>query len=323
MPILRVSPRAYREVRLSGFLQYGHLDILCQYADVAFEEVDTRLVTTHGLGTPKQLARSCARYERSGSIFLPWHKCPRESKSCVPIGSPWLYLLENMKDAAADPSEELFDNHTRFFVIPHSSTSQRYTRDWETIADQVGNWIGSVESENGALLLHWADFLNNEFVHLLRKFELPLYCVGYGGHSNSLSSFNQSGGRNRFLINTFQLWSRAKSLHVLEPTTLTYYASTLGVQIFLADRSVFDSIYPYLYPSTLGSPKKELDNREAINFLWHQHEQLSKQSSQGRIALASKILGKEYMHSRASLGEILSARPKLLDGVKYAFNYFK
>lgn len=228
-----------------------------------------------------------------------------------------------MKDAATDPSEELFDNHARFFAIPHISTSQRYTRDWETIADQVENWTDSVESENGALLLHWADFLNNDFVNLLRKFELPLYCVGYGGHSNSLSSFTQSGGRNRFLNNTFQLLSRAKSLHILEPTTLTYYASTLGVQIFLADRSVFERVYPYLYANTWWSPKKELDKAETINFLRHQHEHLSKQSSQGRIALASKILGKEYMHSRASLREILTARPKLLDGVKYAFNYFK
>ncbi len=59
-----------------------------------------------------------------------------------------------MEDAVVDPNEELVDSQTNFFVIPHSSTLQGYTRDWKIIADQIGKWIDSVEGENSALLLH-------------------------------------------------------------------------------------------------------------------------------------------------------------------------
>jgi hypothetical protein len=312
-----------REVSLSGFLQYGHLDVLCQYAGVEFQEVNPQLVTTHGLPTPSQNIVSCERAQKSGRVFLPWNQCPRNSKTCIPIGSPWLYFLKLHSNSDSPKFPDESERTLHLFVIPHSSTSQRYDRDFSSISSVIKDWLRFTKSEEIALLLHWTDFLNVEYLSELQKLNLPVHTFGYGGHANSLSAFNNSGGRHRFLHNIYNLLCKVNTLHLLEPSTLTYYSSKLGTRIQLADLNLFNRVYPLLYPETSWKSEKTDQNKKHVNFQRDQHKQLSYVDSSERIKLSSKILGEQFLHSQEELRIILTTKSSFKEQFKHQLKFGK
>lgn len=199
----------------------------------------------------------------------------------------------------------------KIFVVPHSPTSQRFERNKIELLDSFKNWIGPLAANNSTILLHWADFLDREYTESLASLNIRIECAGYGGHANSLSSYNLVGGRPQFLRALYNLLSNCNELHILEPGTTSYYAASLGVELFIPKKKLLNEVFQLLYPDTYAGKKGQIKDFSNLNYHLEVQRKLSEYAAKEREIIALDFLGKKFVKSREKLNKILRYAPSL------------
>lgn len=323
MGMVWLTEKPERQLRQSGFLQYGFADVLCRYAEIQFEAISNIFTIPHGLlGSLDDIEKVCRTSERVGATYLDTGRCPRESRNCLPIGSPWLYILKmsNLLERTQICREQEVSEKVKTFVIPHSSTSQKFNRNSDALRDFLLDWIKHSCEPNSIILFHWADFLDQSWVEGFRELGLAMKCVGYGGHPNSTNSYNSVGGRPDFLWRTLSLLNDTSELHIFEPTSLTYYASSIGVELKLPTYETYKHLFPLIYPEDSLSQSKR--NRVWENTFLHLkiQKQLEVLNPELKILTALEFLGISHLKSKEEMLKILTSKSTISSRTRRVFS---
>ena len=311
--LLRKSRKSIHLYSQRQAFQYGQLDILAEYAGLHTPQVKRRLALPHGWSAPGRTDMQCRKFARQGIDYWNWNKCNPTSKYCVcnPIGSAWLYLTQEGKNLAEGTGV-----NWQLFCMPHSSTSSR-----ESVSEKYHRllleWINAVRDRNSepVLLFHWADFVNEYTIQPFRDSGFKLVCAGFSGNIESFKpDTNLSRRKHLYLIKEFL--SNSKRIEFFEPSTVTLYAFSSGVEIGLYEKS-FSNWSPLSDDYYTVSKEKMNTYATEFEFLANWSLTIASKGSAERKEFADKILGATHKLSREKMSEELQKGSSLIETLRF------
>lgn len=142
-------------------------------------------------------------------------------ETIVPIGSPYIHLIDYIKKAQnlrfpqyQKNSLLYFPNHSH----PGFQVKLHNTKDLKECFDGF---------DQVTICLFWLDFIDLEIRNRYLELGVDVTCVGYKGPSNAEKPWSDNGGRVNHLLNLAYLISRHEFILTDSPTITLMYAISL------------------------------------------------------------------------------------------------
>lgn len=145
-------------------------------------------------------------------------------KKTLPIGAPWLYMKENLKQNNELMSPKLSQNKDTLLILPHSGNYEVIDLNFEF------NAFLDTHKVDGVLLFN-EDFLNPKIREILVQKNILIECAGLPRTYQPTAYHTIAGGRANFLEESFRIFSRYRNVISTRFSTALIYAADVGANI--------------------------------------------------------------------------------------------
>jgi len=302
--------------------RYGHREILLDYLGISWDHLLLGFLQ-HGHGIRGADKTTWPWQERPRSLnnlyqVFVWSSATEEKARALnrhhvtAIGSPWLYLLENMKIKPFD-----LEMHKKqmplidFLIVPeHGTGHYNVSQQYKSLPAEFRKLIGK---KSASVVLGYTEFLNPEVRKYWEEFEFKVESNGmaWGPETRTLWTYN--GGRPDFLKNTLKLLTNHKNVIASGPTTMCQYAISLGIPTKICKSNELPNVF---YVANEG---KGVERLRKMSYLSDEISQLmlgesynTLDISDEKIEITKQRLGLNSVKSKSELKGLLPLQKGLV-----------
>lgn len=219
---------------------YGHREILIGAADLPATShlaggVQHGVWVGPGLEIPRlwDVWGKKARYWIWSDQTVPGLK-GAGARQAVPVGAPWLYvlqsrgLLQEPREANLTAASFKFD----YAIFPGHSSEWEFEVSPESVAaSRAAAFREFVGDASAVVCLYWTDFTDTRLRRSFEDLGFEVTCAGVGFHSGT--PWSSAGGRVTFLKTLLEILCSARTFVGEEWGTAMSYAASLGMPVSL------------------------------------------------------------------------------------------